>query len=178
MNHEILGVPLPPYDLLYGKLDLAKEIGDSGTRLLIPRVFLQGVQRREEYEAKKRKRLEAELDRENIGFLIKNPIIVCAITTKDQLTLAIVDGHHRMRFSGGKYKINQLPCLIITPAKLVEILNKNGQNIDEESHINKTFNDIGMAIQSFEEHDQRYIPGRSIPGIRNIEQLKQKFKSF
>lgn len=170
---------LPPYDFLWHGIDLAKEIGDRGKRLLIPRIFLFGTELKEAYENKKRKQIEAELDRGGIGYLIRNPIIICAVNVNQELTLHIVDGHHRMRFSGGKFGIAEVPSLVCAPSTLVDVINrKTSRKIDEGTLIAELTHQTAEAVASFEQFDPNYPRPQTLTGISTIEQLGERFRKF
>ena len=47
-----------PYDLLYEGINLKEAIGNFGTRLIIPKIFLHGRQGKNEYSQKKRNQIE------------------------------------------------------------------------------------------------------------------------
>lgn len=169
---------LPTYDLLYGEIDLKEEIGDLGLRLIVPTTYLFGRQRPDEYSDKKRRQIEAVLSSKGIDYLLQNPVIVCALFRNDVLTLAVIDGHHRIRYSA-KQGIRRIPCLITTPETLAPIFNKHNKEKTTPELLTEQFStDIHQAINELISRYPHYKPSIPILGASNLGQLKAQFPSF
>lgn len=166
--------PLPPYDLLYEGINLKEAIGDRGVRLLIPRAYIWGRQASREYENRKRRQIE-EVLRNDENFLLNNPIIICAVPLGAQLLLAIIDGHHRNRYSG-LYGISVMPCIVCTPEVMVEVINSNkpeDKKIDQGVFIEQLRRETAEALLSLPDGKRpTYFP------TLNIDELKTRFAGF
>jgi hypothetical protein len=152
-----------------------KEILLEGIPMMIPKEYLFGRQIKDSYDDRKRKSVEIYLKNEGIEFLLKDPIIVCALSTEKSMQLIIVDGHHRTRYSG-KYNINAIPSIVYTPNQLIEAFNaKNGTSHNAESLAHEFERDASSAIYSF-----RNMPDEKQPKVLiNVRDLKDlPFKRF
>lgn len=154
-----------------------REVLSQGVPLLIPRKLLFGRQEDESYDRRKRKAVEDVLKNEGIGFLLRNPIIVCALPDPDKkkMTLVIVDGHHRSRYSGHS-RINEIPSLVYTPEQIAEAFNiKNKTELTPEELAQQLFSEAINAMGSF-----RTLPDSKRPevvtGFASVDKLP--FKRF
>lgn len=172
-EHKIL----PPYDLLYEGISLKEAIGGKGLRLLIPRIHIFGRQLPGEYGGIKRRQVVAALNKDGVNYLLENPIITCAVSVGSQLLLAIIDGHHRNRYSGLYPKITLMPCIVSTPEVLVEILNSHrseDKKIDLETFVKSLLIDTAEVTAVLPDEKKPHM----IPSISNIEELKARFASL
>lgn len=140
------------YDLLYAGINLKEEIGGSGVRLCIPTFFLHGRQEKSEYSGKKRRQVEYALKTEGVDFLLKNPVIVCAIQLGGQLLLTIIDGHHRNRYAG-LYGIKDIPCIVVDTPTIVNVINRHNKHGEKQLTVvgfeTQLKNEVAIAIGSF-----------------------------
>lgn len=170
---------MEPYDLLYDGIDLKKEIGSSGLRLIIPKVFLHGRQNKEEYSNKKRKQVEVALNKDGINFLLENPIIVCAISVKNQLLLTIIDGHHRSRYAS-LYGISDIPCIVCTISTIADVINRHKletEKVSAQVLKMRLTEETLAAANSFSGSLPDIQQPKLIP-FQNIRELKKKARSF
>lgn len=146
------------------------EILSSGIPMLIPRRHLFGRQTAESYDRRKRVLAERELKNEGMRFLLKEPIITCALPVTGGLQIIIIDGHHRTRYSG-LFGIHKIPSLVYTPEQLMPAF-----NIRHEAF--RTVNDLAAqleqdaqeALHSFSNLANAKIP-QIVPGCQNPEDL-------
>lgn len=161
-----------------GKVDF-KQYEDQGERLIIPASHLFGTQPLEQYESAKRRVVEAKLARCGVECLKEYPVPLLGLPEAIGLTLAIVDHHHRTRYTG-RYGIYEIPSVLYTPAQLVDIFNENNVYpwpIDEEFLIRDYNAAVSEALVSF----ARSLPERKRPRImrvENIDSLKGYYQSF
>lgn len=170
-------VNLPPYDLLYQGINLKDELdkNSKGIRLLIPKFFLHGTQRKEEYDNQKRRQVEYALKTQGINFLLQNPIIGCVIFENNHATIAILDGHHRTRYAA-LYGIKDIPALVSQPEDIVNILNRHGKKINKQDFVNETNEDISLAVHSFSIRNPKFIIPQALSGISKLDELSLRFK--
>lgn len=149
-----------------------KELLSEGIPMLIPRSHLFGRQENASYDRKKRKAAEHALREEGVGFLLRDPIIVCALPNAgtDGLSLVIIDGHHRTRYSS-KFGIHSIPSIIYTPEQITEAMNiRNGTTFAPQLLIEKLNQEVSEAIGSFKtlpDNKQSHI----VSGITSLYDL-------
>lgn len=142
----------------------------------VPRRHLFGTQEVSEFSEGKRKRIEAAFKAHGVAVLEDHPIVACAVPVGRETILAIVDGHHRARYSS-KFGIHDIPTQVLSLAELVyvrrEYALRKGEPIDaltEEFVARKLLRDVSIAIDSFSHRmpDSKIpvpIPGRSVAEI-------------
>lgn len=168
---------------LYEGVDLAilrEAISREGIGLWIPRQYLFGTQTLEEYDPKKRKSIEEKLLSDGVKCLEQNPLLACAIPYNNSISVAIIDGHHKARYSS-KYNIHALPCLVASPEVYVKIMKKccPQKEIKTDSFVMKLEDETTAAIRSFSYRMQdKYSPPRLITGVSDTDQLKTIFDPF
>lgn len=148
-----------------------------GQRLLVPRIHLFGIQGRGEYDKKKEGLIRKALKDSGIAFLIKKPILVCALPGRQNTLLAIVDGHHRSRYSG-IYGIELLPSIIVSPSELTDILRQSGRNTNIDNVINNIEYGVFETLHEFSTWISDAQQPKIIPGITSIDQLRERFTNF
>lgn len=151
-----------------------------GERLTIPRIFLYGTQELGEYSEENRRSIEGLLQEHGKSFLEQNPILVCAIPHQTGMTLAIIDGHHRARYSG-KFHINEIPSIVLTPDELADIKNKHNQTKGNgkppttgDLVAKELLHSIAIAAESFSRRMPPEKKSHPIPEVTSIPQLKQR----
>lgn len=128
-----------------------KELLSEGIPMLIPKHYLFGRQENGSYDRKKRKALELAMQKDGLKFLFKEPIIVCALPNShaNGLSLVIIDGHHRTRYSG-KFGVHNMPSLVYTPEQITEAMNiRNNTTFSPQSLTEKLGQEVGEAMASF-----------------------------
>lgn len=156
-----------------------------GMGLELPRNIIHGTQPMEEYNHATRRYIEKQLQAYGRAYLKENPIIVIALPTlikgvngtKESLILAIGDGHHRFRYSGGRKEFEYVPSLVFTPLQYAALYNINKDPRDkitpEELEI-VFMQRIAEAKLSFERSLTNKGKTHPVPvyGIRTIEELQ------
>lgn len=160
-----------------GKIDF-KEYEFWGIRIMIPRYYLHGTQKQEEYDNKKRRAVETQFQKCGITCLEENPAIVCAVPIiKDQMLPAIIDGHHKSRYSTN-FGIHLVPSLVFSPDALTEIYRREGvEPSDKAVLIEKIQQNVAEAIDSFK-HMPDYKQPRLIPKVTKPSDLLKYFPAF
>lgn len=161
-----------------GRVDF-KRYESLGVRLLIPLLNLFGTQTRPEYDNRKRNGVERRFQTCGVNCLKEHPAIVCALPGNIELTLAILDGHHRTRYAP-LFEIALIPSLIYTPAQLVDILNQHqvyGRRIDENFLVADLTKAVGAALSSFERALPNHKHPRTTP-VNNINELTKLYQPF
>lgn len=154
-----------------------KELLSQGVPMLVPRWHLFGRQPLKDYDRQKRALAEKALQEKGIGFLLGEPIIGCALPVHTGgLQIAIIDGHHRTRYSS-RYGINFIPSIIYTPEQMVDAFNTNyGTNETVESLREQLEKDVLEALHSFSSLPDSKIP-QIVRDVRSIEELPfQRFQ--
>ncbi|MDP3988269.1 MAG: hypothetical protein Q8P80_03945 [Candidatus Levybacteria bacterium] len=157
-----------------------KEYEGIGMKLMIPRINLFGTQRITEYNKRSRRILEAQLSKCGVNCLKDNPPIVCAISDLRCITLAVVDGNHRVRYSGNFRGIRAIPCLVYTPEQLAYIKNLNPKNGQESPYglSRRILRDVSESLDSFSHSkmpDEKY---QRLLEADNYDKLGEIFPSF
>lgn len=147
-----------------------KEVLSLGIPMLIPRGHLYGRQLSNNYDNSKRRSVEANLRKEGIQFLFKDPIIVCALPAQEGLKMVIIDGHHRTRYSGG-FNIGKIPSIVYTPDQLISAFAiRFNATLTAEALIDQLDGESGNALASF-----TTLPAEKLPSIvgnaKTIEDL-------
>lgn len=126
-----------------------REILSQGVAMLIPRQYLFGRQRNDSYSKRKRSLAENELKKDGIGFLYRNPIIVCGINTKAGMQMIVIDGHHRTRYSSA-FNIREIPSIVYSPEQLINAFNQQHKLLyTTESLIGELERDVSETLDSF-----------------------------
>ncbi len=115
-----------------------KEWG-MGISMELPRNVFHGTQPMEDYNQATRRYVEKQLQTYGKAYLKENPIIVIAIPTlldghegtRESLILAIGDGHHRFRYSGGRKEFEYVPAIVFTPLQYSVLYNIGKDNQDK-----------------------------------------------
>lgn len=161
-----------------------KEWG-MGMGLELPRNIIHGTQPMEEYNHATRRYIEKQLQAYGKAYLKENPIIVIALPTlikgvngtKESLILAIGDGHHRFRYSGGRKEFEYVPSLVFTPLQYSALYNlkKDPKDKITPDELEIVFMQrIAEAKLSFEGSLTNKGKTHPVPvyGIRTIEELQ------
>lgn len=160
------------------ELELLRHL-PHGSPLSIPRSFLWGTQRADEYSKRKRRLAEKEYKKRGKDFLLENPIIICALPIRrGGIQLAIVDGHHRVRYAPSH--MHEIPALVFSPKQLVKVMNEGRtreKRFNKETYVAKLNCDIADATGSFNSMPENKQP-RYITFASSIDELKKRFKSF
>lgn len=161
--------------IAFGERNITQERRVNATRLLVPKTFLFGTQPDNSYERGKRRRVEEALKREGASILFKNPAIVCAVPCKDALMLAVMDGHHRTRYSP---ETSKMPVEVYTPEQIVILLNNRGEvKVTPDKLVENIERCVAEALNSFKcLPDSRYP--HLVPGARRIEDLCNIFQEI
>ena len=182
MTNETRNREITSSNSIYIGEDVLKKIITVETpHLLIPRINLFGTQTATEYSSNKRRLVESALTKQGINFLTEHPILTCAVTKPEETALYIIDGHHRARYSG-RFRIFNIPCLVITLSELAQALIQDQQDVSEnilteENLLSKLITDSAEAIISFSKLREDKYP-RVIRGISTLQELITKFQSF
>lgn len=154
---------------------------EHGTRLLVPRRYLYGSQTTEEYDNSKRKRVEGALRTNGIDYLLQNPVVVCSLLdlSNGVTKLVIYNGHHRVRFSG-KFGINNIPSIGLTPEELTEMINiyrieQNQPDIDEQTVTDRLLFYSAEALNSFDSLSNNKRP-LSLSAQYDIRRISTEFE--
>lgn len=99
------------------------EVGERGIYTAINRGYLFGTQLPAIYSGSKRKRVERLLSEQGVRFLQENPIITCAVPLIDHTAILILDGHHRVRYSG-KFNITYIPSILLSIEEWADFTHK------------------------------------------------------
>lgn len=167
-----------PYDLLYNGINLAERIGSSGQRLIIPRTFLFGTQELSEYSNAKREQVLAEFKRHGKTYMRKNPVIVLHSNFENGTQLIIVDGHHRVRYAP-KYRITDIPCLVVSAETLTAIINEEkNTNITPAQFSAEMQQNAANALNSFDKRITDYRSPQFVFGVTKAADLNKRFASF
>lgn len=161
--------------------DLREQEMFPGARLKIPRSYIFGIQPKEEYDNRKAKLAKAAISQGGIKFLEENPIILCAIPYQNGVSLALIDGHHRTRYSG-QFGITHMPSLVFSPEAVAEMYNRSSFKpknsfFTPESLVTYLDQSIGETLHSFRELPDNKQP-QLVRGVNSIEQLQERFPSF
>lgn len=165
-----------PYEKDPYGLKLKEGALKTGSRLLIPIQYLIGTQRADGYTSHKKRDVESKLSAGGVNFLLQNPAVLCAVGSKDSMSLFIIDGHHRS-FKSPKFGIREIPSLVIGPENLAQILTEMGKPIDKKRLIEELDRSASDAQRSFNERG-RIQPYKSVDGAQNIPDLTGIFKPF
>lgn len=153
---------------------------DLGIRLEIPRRYIFGIQRKEEYSHKKEKLAKQEYRTKGKGFLYEYPVLLCALPGRNLIQLALIDGHHRTRYAS-QFGIAEIPSIILTPEQGSELLNETSNNYDEtftpESFKEWMEYGVNDALDSFGDLPDHKQPN-FVEDIESLEDLARRFKSF
>ncbi|GIW61765.1 MAG: hypothetical protein KatS3mg089_0617 [Patescibacteria group bacterium] len=164
--------------------EATKEWG-IGVKLELPRNVFHGTQPMEDYNQATRRYIEKQLQIYGKAYLQENPIIVIALPTlinggdgtKESIILAIGDGHHRFRYSGGKKEFEYLPSIVFTPLQYAALYNLNKDPRDKitPEELELIFMQrIAEAKLSFEASLTDKCKPHPLPlyGIRTVEELQ------
>ncbi len=168
------------HHLLYPDEFGMKEIVNGiGTRITIPRRFLFGRERYDEYSNVKRKAVEEEFKRDP-NYLDKNPIITTIIQYQNMAVIAIIDGHHRNRY-GPQFDKDEMPCIVLSVEELVTVLNKT-ESRHKKLNVTQAREKIQQEIVEAEfSFLKRGIPDQKlptpIPFPAEISELKKYFST-
>lgn len=156
-----------------------------GVKLELPRNVFHGTQPMEDYNQATRRYIEKQLQIYGKAYLQENPIIVIALPTlingvygiKESIILAIGDGHHRFRYSGGKKEFEYIPSIVFTPLQYAALYNLNKDPRDKitPDELEMVFMQrIAEAKLSFEGSLTDKGKPHPVPlyGIRTVEQLQ------
>lgn len=172
----------PDLKQIYSDEQFWKEVeANPGVRLEIPRQHIYGIQRKDEYEKDKTQAVMEALQADGVEFLREHPVLLCALSNQDVMTLALIDGHHRVRYAG-LYGIQMIPSIVYTPDKAAPILNKSSKTSQFNSFTAANVvpwldQGINEALASFKTIPD-YKQPRPIPQARNVIDLQRRFRSF
>lgn len=178
------------FDAFLGRIpyEQMKEFMEKwGTPFLVPKGFLFGTQKIDEYDLQKRTAVELRFKKCGIRCLMENPPVVCYLPENDNsASLLIIDGHHRVRYLGnhreGGKLISHVPVVIFNVSQMVQILNGirlDGEpKIDEQDFIRKLQLDMFLTLESFESIMPADRLPKSIPNVGNVAGLKNLFPTF
>lgn len=162
-----------------------------GVKLELPRSVFHGTQPMEDYNQATRRYIEKQLQIHGKAYLQENPIIVIALPTlingedgtKESIILAIGDGHHRFRYSGGKKEFEYVPSIIFTPLQYAALYNINKDPRDKitPEELEMVFMQrIAEAKLSFEGSLMNKGKPHPVPlyGIRTVEEIQTLLDLF
>jgi len=167
-----------PYDLLYDGINLAEKINGLGERLIIPRHFLFGTQELTAYSQQKRKQIIEDLEIKGVDYLLENPVIVLACEFREGIQLAIIDGHHRIRYSP-QFHIYNIPCLVTNAETLTSVINREkGKNLDPKKFCSEIMQNTADTLKSFADRVPYFKGPDFVTGVTSLTALKTRFPSF
>lgn len=153
-------------------LRLLSERKVSGQLLLINRSYLHGIQERSEYSREKERRETEMFRKHGKNYLLSCPIVAVPILVgASSIMLAVVDGHHRLRYSG-RYNIHVIPTVVIPVEQAAAIA-----DVSQEELSRRLKNDSSLATGSFRTLTEEKQP-RLITNVSNPEELPSVFNSF
>lgn len=160
----------------FGETDIAPEDRVGVPKLLIPKIFMFGTQPNNAYEAKKRKRVELMLKNEGTVALIRHPATLCAIPFDSSLMIAIMDGHHRSRYSP---EVAAVASLVYTPEQIVHVLRKKDPQlrVSIEDLVEDVCRSVDRALDTFINMPPEKFP-HLVPDVRSVEELRQRFQEL
>lgn len=160
----------------FGEEDIAFEDRIGIPKLLIPKIFLFGTQPDNAYERAKRRRVEEMLRSEGTTVLIKKPATICAVPLKNAIMLAIMDGHHRTRYSP---KTNAMVGFVYAPEQIVRLLHKNDPslNITADELIDDIDRSVTIALNSFKSMPNQKLP-HLVTGVNCVDDLRKQFQEL
>lgn len=153
--------PRGPEAFYPDEMGLKEITAGLGTRMIIPQRYLFPRQGHDEYGQSKRKKVELEF-RRNPHYMDENPVIVSVLQYKNSTVIAIIDGHHRVRYAP-KYGVKDIPCVVLDIEELVYTLNKSEterNNVTADSAKEKIEQEILLAQESFV---RKGIPDSKLP---------------
>lgn len=153
--------PRGPEAFYPDEMGLKEITAGLGTRMIIPQRYLFSRQGHDEYGQSKRKKVELEFKR-NPNYMEDNPVIVSILQYENSTVIAIIDGHHRVRYAP-KYGIKDIPCVVLSIEELVYTLNKSEtkrNHVTAESARKKIEQEILLAQESFV---RRGMPESKLP---------------
>jgi len=152
-------------------LRLISEGTISVQTLLIDRVFLHGIQERAEYSRDKERNETVMLRKYREEYLCSCPVITTAVSTGSSTMLAVLDGHHRLRYSG-RFGIHKIPCIVLSLDQAADIAGTNTETLART-----LINASSLAAGSFSRLSDEKQP-RLITGVTSLEKLVKQFKPF
>ncbi len=140
-------------------------------KIEVPRKCLYGIQTIEEYEVKKRRRIERHYNgltqEDKMKLLHENPTHAVAIPfspynetlwselVEDQMYhLALLDGHHRSRYVRG---VTRIPTLVMTVDEAVEVYYKR-YHLQAEGLVSQIVREMNEALSSFVRVKESLVP--------------------
>lgn len=155
---------------------LTDEVINQTPTVLVPKLHLYGVQPKDAYSTRSRRRIQKMLDdEENRGYLslLQNPSVVVPIFTKNAAYLAITDGHHRARYVDRRV----VPCRLIPAELAVRIYNKHAEKpITLQEYQDDLFASMANTLRSFDTMDERKHPDPV--RVSSFEELVGKFEQI
>lgn len=168
---------IPSYEVLFDGINLPESLQDSPS-FLIPIQYLHGTQLPEEYDSRKRKQVERHLAAEGMAYLLRHPVVSCMLTDPIGATLAIYDGHHRMRYAP-EYGIYLIPTIVTDAVDLVDILRSTGKaDFSTEVFTDHLRESVDETLTAFDNRMPSYKRPRIIERVTNIGQLNEIFRQF
>lgn len=169
-----------PFKSESGVLDEV-DITGIGERLLIPRIHIWGSQVKEEYNKETMTYVHSLLKEDPMDFLLRNPVVVCALPEGSLVDFVLLNGHNRFRESGkfrslyGGRTCNYIPSQILTIEQYVEIWNNHPETplTTTAEFRNRIRNAQYDAFDSF----KNSLPWDKYPKSATVEDLK-KFQTF
>ena len=150
-----------------------------GQKCNIPRRHLFGTQEVGEFNGEKRKRIERAFKSRGRTVLEEHPIVLCAIPVGDSTILAILDGHHRARYSS-KFGIHDIPAQVLSLSEFVSIRREYAKREGELTEVltedvlaRKILHDVSVSIDSFSQRMPNTKTPIPIPGRRSPHELAQ-----
>lgn len=144
-----------------------------GIYTTINRAYLFGRQPPGEFSDYKRRRVENALRKDGIQYLEEHPIIACTIPISEETAIAILDGHHRVRYSG-KFNITYIPTLLYSLEQWVDLDARRFDSLNDAWR--ELINDIN-AQEIFDHYmPQHKLRPTLIPGIWHPRELVNNAK--
>lgn len=148
-------------------------------KILVPRHYLYGTQKPNDYKKSSTKRVTKGYSEQGIFYLYNNPIIACAVPYQSHtVRLALMDGHHRVRYLGNLRN----PDSILIPTYVTNsALAASLYNIPSETRTITILNSaMDEALYAFDRHLAHYHKQHLIPAPQPIDcnQVPILFEKF
>lgn len=151
--------------------ELPVELTNLAVKAAIPIHFLWGIQRCDEFCAKKTRKVAKAYQTKGTEFLKKNPVLAGLVPIENGSMIAIINGHHRVR-EAPNHHIYCVPSQILAVSLLSEYF-----EYPEEEFITDIKEWSSQALYDFDRKIR--ATGKSIqqplvlPGIHSISDLEK-----
>lgn len=158
----------------YGRLPEAAD-PEQPVRVVVPKAFLHGTMRNDEYGTAQRRKTEALLEREGLSLLTRKPVKVCALPVASGMRLAILDteSHYLARYA----RTQEVPCEVVTAAEYEDtVAAAQGRQPDYNRAQEALEQAASDAVRSFETVNYSRHP--NIVPRHSPDNLRQMFRTF